>query len=191
MPTPNALIRTPAQVRAVSGPTQHRLLAGLERLGECAVTDLAAATGLAPESIYYHLRKFERVGILRRTGARPAARRDEALYQLNAPSVIFDSNNTTKAYRQALGKMVGALLRMATRAYETAVENGAARHSGRYRNTNMHQLFLRIPKSRLSEAHRRIDELFDDLQSFDDVREEQWLTVTLVSCPLEHPASVR
>lgn len=183
MATP--LIRTVAQVRAISGPTQHRLLSALERLGLCSVAELARATGLPAESIYYHIRRFERVGIVRRVGHRETTRHPESVFELNARSVEIDATNDTPAYRRAVAKMIASLLRMAARAYEAALDRGTARWSGRYRNANVHQLFVRIPKRHLADAHRLIDELFDDLRALDDDGVTDWTTVTLVACPVD------
>ncbi len=70
--------------------------------------ELAARLGVAPNSLYYHLRKMEEVGIVRVVEERPAGRVTERVYAADENKVSFDP-----AKPEQLAALYGSLIALA------------------------------------------------------------------------------
>src|SRR5262245_59943954 len=77
-------IRSKAQLAAISSPVRQEILDGVQALGPGSIAEVAKLLGRPADSLYYHVRTLERLGLLVRTGERRNGRRDEALYDVPA-----------------------------------------------------------------------------------------------------------
>jgi DNA-binding transcriptional ArsR family regulator len=66
-PPETRVIRDPQAIRALAHPARLRVLERLREGGELTATECAAATGLSPSAMSYHLRALERWGFVERT----------------------------------------------------------------------------------------------------------------------------
>lgn len=120
-------VRERAQIEALASPARQEVADGLQAIGPCSIADLADLLGRAPDSLYYHVRKLEKVGLVVARGTRETGRRTEALYDVPG-RLALDTEPRTKRERGALLGVVGAALRIGERDYRAALESGRAIH---------------------------------------------------------------
>ena len=73
-------IRRTEQIEALASPVRQEIVDALQVSGACPIAEVAAQLGRAPDSLYYHVRHLERVGLVVRRGVRRNGQRDEALF---------------------------------------------------------------------------------------------------------------
>lgn len=89
MQTSVALLEDAHQVRALAHPLRAEMLQALHRPDTAA--GVARAFGRSRQSINYHLKELERVGLVRRTGERRKGSFIEQLYQATARRFVVSS----------------------------------------------------------------------------------------------------
>ena len=119
---PEFLVSTVRQMEALTSPVRHQIHLVMEMLGACSVNELAERMGRVPETLYYHVRRLEQVGILEQVGSRVVSSREEAIYQLKAKRLKIDPNQSSPRFLKAMAKGCGSLLRFAQRAFERALD---------------------------------------------------------------------
>jgi len=120
-------VRTAREIEALIAPERQEIVDGLAALGPASIAELAQHLGRAPDSLYYHVRKLERVGLVEQRGVRGEGVRAEILYATPAPRVVLDWEPATPRERSSLMRLVGSLLRITERDLAAAFEAGIAR----------------------------------------------------------------
>ncbi len=124
-------IDKPAQLRALASPLRQELLDLLEAAGPLSIAELGAQLGRAPDALYFHVRRLERVGLVREHGRRQSGRHAFAVYDAIGRPLRIDRS---KARRRDLDAVVGGILRLAARDYRRASAGGSAVAQGPTRN---------------------------------------------------------
>lgn len=119
-------IRDPRQIEALATPARQEVIDALQVNGPCSVAELAASLGRAPDSLYYHVRKLEKVGLIVPAGARTSGAREEILYDTPASRVAIDVEPETPEQKKSLMRLVSSALRMAERDLRAALDAGLA-----------------------------------------------------------------
>ena len=122
---PTYAVREPAQIAALRSPARQEVVDGLQALGPCSIAALAESLGRAPDSLYYHVHKLARVGLVVERGARATGARREALYDTPG-HMVLDHEPSTAHERRRLASLVAAALRIAERDLVAALEAGRA-----------------------------------------------------------------
>lgn len=169
---------------ALASPIRHQIHLAMEMLGLCTVNELAQRMGRVPETLYYHVRRLERVGILEQTGSRVGGGRDEAVYQLKGERLRVDPCQSHPRFLKGMAKGCGSLLRFAQRSYERALEARAERRVGPKRSLRIEQLTVRLSARDLARLNERLDSLTVFLAKADESGEQQLYLVTLSTAPL-------
>lgn len=106
-------------LRALASPARLEVVEGLQLCGPSSVAELARRLGRAADSLYYHLRELEKVGVVEVCGTTPAPRghggRRGAIYRLAKDVVGVDDLGADDRERAALGDMASAVLRLTER----------------------------------------------------------------------------
>ncbi len=121
-------LREARQVRALRSPARQELVDALQAAGPCSIAALGELLGRAPDSLYYHVRALERVGLIVQRGKRRSGARDEALYDTPG-RLILDFEPRSSAERRDLLALTRSVLRIAERDLRAAVESGTARYA--------------------------------------------------------------
>ncbi len=132
---PDFPLRHARQVRALRSPARQELVDALQAAGPCSIAALGELLGRAPDSLYYHVRALERVGLIVKRGVQRSGARDEALYDTPGRLILdFEPQNASE--RRDLLALTRSVLRIAERDLRAAVEGGTARYARRAdRNT--------------------------------------------------------
>ena len=120
-------ISDPRQIAALASPARQEVVDGLQALGPCSIAELGANLGRAPDSLYYHVRALEKLGLVVRAGQRTSGARPEALYDVPG-KLALDHEPGTKRERELLASLVAAALRSGARDFRRALDEGRAQH---------------------------------------------------------------
>jgi DNA-binding transcriptional ArsR family regulator len=124
-------IDRPAQLRALASPLRQELLDVLEASGPCSIGELAAPLGRAPDSLYFHVRRLQKVGLVVEVERRAVGRHTVAIYDVAGRPLRIDR---TKARPAELQAVVAGILRLATRDHRCGLTDPGTVHTGPARN---------------------------------------------------------
>ena len=96
------------------------LYEAIQERGQASVIELAESLDKTVHSLYYHLRKLERVKLVRIAGFQRVGKKDQAIYEPVSRRLTIDRDNADPAYRQSLIKAVHLTLRKAEREHRQA-----------------------------------------------------------------------
>ncbi|MCH8148887.1 MAG: helix-turn-helix transcriptional regulator [Planctomycetes bacterium] len=178
------LVSTVAQMEALASPIRHQIHLAMEMLGPCSVNELAERMGRVPETLYYHVRRLEKVGILAKVGTRDAGMREEAIYRLQGKRLRVDPRQTSPRFLKAMAKGCGSLLRFAQRSFEQALEARAERRTVPKRSLRIEQVAVRLSARNLVELNNRLDGLQEFLSDADEADDKQMYVITVATAPL-------
>jgi DNA-binding transcriptional ArsR family regulator len=162
------VIKDPAIVRALRTPVRQEVLAALEALGEGSVKDIAGELGRAPASLYYHVHALAEAGLIRQTGTRPSARRDEAVYEPAAARIIIDRRGTSRAFIEALADLHSSALRTAEREMRASLKQKSANGTPPGDSVALLRLTARLKPGDIRAARRKLEEVARFLAERDD-----------------------
>ena len=178
------IVRRADQIRAMSGPVAHQIVSTLERSGPCSVGDVASLLGVAPESLYYHVRRLHAAGILINEGSRAGVTRSETIYGLPGRELVVDPEARSPRVLDEIERMTRGLLRMAERSFGRALRSTSAVRRGRYRNLTMQQRTAHLRKADLARLNRMLREIDDFLIAAHDPEAPERCSVTIVVTPI-------
>jgi len=181
---PKFLVSTVGQMEALASPVRHQIHLVMEMLGACSVNELAERMGRVPETLYYHVRRLEKVGIVEQVGRRVGTGREEAIYQLKGKRLQVDPRQTSPRFLKAMTKSCGSLLRFAQRSLESAVQARVERRVGPKRRLRIEQATVRLSAGNLAELNKRLDSLCRFLNDADEPSEQKMYVITLATAPL-------
>jgi len=127
-------IQRSEQIEALASPVRQELVDALEVAGPCSIADLAGHLGRAPDSLYYHVRQLESVGLVVRRGSHSTGRRDEILYDVPGRRMQIDTEPRTAREVAGILDLIGSVLRIAHRDLRAAFAAGIVRYRGARRN---------------------------------------------------------
>ena len=162
------MVRRPAELRALRSPVRQQLTTILNLRGPCSVGELAQHMGRSAESLYYHVQKLVRAGLVTLKEERPTARRPEAVYELVAPGILVDPKQRSAAFLAELGELYGSVLRKTARDLTRTLERD--RHLGPEQQRHSALLFYeaRLKPASLKKLRRMLFEVVDFLAQEDD-----------------------
>ncbi len=181
----NSTVLTQAQQKALISPARIEIVEWLVHTGPQSVARIGEALGRAPDSLYYHLRKLVKVGLLRETRDENLGKRGEATYETvsRAFHSVCDPTDEVSVEIERAG--LGALLRLTERTYSRSLENPEIKTHGEDCDLQGRRTRVHLDEDARAELNRRVDDLFAFLQSHATSTKGRATSVTLVSCPSE------
>ena len=152
------LIDQPEQLAALTSPVRLELLELIGIWGPCAVADVAERMERAPDSLYYHVKKLVSVGLLEHVRDRRKGQRSEAIYRLPARQLEVPRSSEGAA-REQTSKAIHAILRLAGRELDTALDDDEALDEGPKRRLYGRRMNGRLSWKAIGEVNRHIAEI--------------------------------
>lgn len=182
-------ISTSSQLRALASPARQEILDLLARTGPASAADLGRLLQRPADSLYYHLRTLERVGLVRMARSRVRAGRSEALYRSvhREPALRHDvspGGNST-----AVTAIVASMLRLGVRDFRKASMSDEVRTEGPRRDLWALRVAGWLAEGDLETVNRRIRRLQDTV-----TRRRlggRLYALTILITPLDHRARKR
>lgn len=173
------------QIQALAAPARQEIIDALISSGPASATDIAAALGRAADSLYYHIRKLEKVGLVVVVETRRCGRRDEAVYDVPGRPMRIDYDLSDRRVAAAVVDIMGAMLRITQRDFSEAVAEGTAKIGGPHRNLWGGRVKGWISKAGLREINRHLRRVSEIVLSPDREAEGGLHSLTFVLTPLE------
>lgn len=177
------LIDSTKQLKEIISPARNELRLAMEMLGPCTVSELAEHTGRSAESLYYHIRKLESVGLVVKCDTHFSHGHEEAVYRMCADRVRVDTEVRKPLFVKALIRGVQTLIRYSNRCLSRALANSQTVLKGDRRECRLVQVTARLSPGQIVELNRRMLELEEFLEKADDKSAHQHFVVTLVLSP--------
>lgn len=124
-------IDRPAQLRALASPVRQEIVDALEASGPLSMAALGEQLGRAPDSLYFHVRRLVKVGLVVEVERRKVGRHAFVTYDVVGRPLRIDRS---KARARDLVPVVSSVVRLAIRDYRRALESGLDVGEGRGRN---------------------------------------------------------
>jgi AcrR family transcriptional regulator len=147
------VVERPEQRQALSSPIRLELLGHFMTPGGMSIGEIAERMGRPASTLYYHFRRLEHVGLIKRAGTRPRGKRLEALFEPVAQRIAMSTECGSEPALRAALKTVAAAFRMAERDLEAALRSGDCRPLGAHRNTFATRMHCRLTKATLAEIN--------------------------------------
>ncbi len=146
-------IRRLDQLELLTSPLRQEIVDVVAALGECSARELAVELGVAPDALYYHLRKLVDAGLLLTVGKRSATRRPEEVYRTPSRDLqgVWDLDDPKTS--AAIQKAAAAFLRLAERDLRRAAESPAARTQGKDRNLGGGRLTAWLTRAEIQQVN--------------------------------------
>jgi DNA-binding transcriptional ArsR family regulator len=109
------------QLECLASPIREQLVMTFLAYGPLTAKEIAAYTGRAQTSLYYHLKQLEDAGLVFVKEMRRVFKTDQAVYELAASRFELRDEMHNPAYRAAHLKIVAATMRLVYRMYQSAI----------------------------------------------------------------------
>ncbi|MEQ8768469.1 MAG: helix-turn-helix domain-containing protein [Planctomycetota bacterium] len=177
-------VSDPAQLAEVVSPVRHQILRLLSALGAASARELAEHLGRQAESLYYHLRALEKVGLIEIAEVRRVGRHKEKTYRPIARYLRTDPDQVDPDYLAAMQRSAAALLRLTERQLQSALEHQRDAGVTRHPAFRIQQLQVRLKPKVVAELNRRLNDLLQFIAESDDPEARELIAVTIAAAPL-------
>ena len=147
------MVKDRTQLRALASPLRLEIVGLFESGHELSVSEIAARLGRPVASMYFHVRKLERVRLLVESGSRGQGRAAEAVYRTIADRIAVPLDPRRPVSVATAVKTLRSILRQAGREFEALAHTGAVSHGlvvGRRQR-------VWLSEADAAEARRRLD----------------------------------
>lgn len=151
-------VERPEELRALESPARLQIVDTVAALGPSSVADVARHLGAKRESLYFHLKKLEEVGLLRVVGERGSGRRSEALYDTPGREIAVPHRPGDEASAESHARISAANLRLTIRELSGAFRSNA-RVDGPRRKLHVSRMKGWLDPDDLEDANRLLGEL--------------------------------
>lgn len=154
---PRGRISETRQIDALASPARQEIIDTLEAAGPSSAAELGALLGRAPDSLYFHLKQLETVGLVKHTERDIGRGRTEAVYaptsnDLRLSQAVFSPENNPSLIR-----LLRSMFRITTRDLEDALETGLARVRGKKCNFRAARLKAWLTPEQIVEVNEHMD----------------------------------
>ena len=170
---------------ALTSPVRQEIVDALCASGPCSISEMARLLGRAPDSLYYHVRRLEEVGLLVPHGQVKAGRRDAAVYDVPGRPLTIDQKAIDSRTRPIMLKSGAAMMRSAERDLRGALESGVPFGTGKRRRVWVGRTKGWFTTAELAEINTHIQALVDLFEDSRRRRGSRLHTLTYLFTPVE------
>ena len=185
----NYIIRSKRQMRALAAPTRQEIVDVLPGMGTVSVAELATALGRPADSLYYHLRILNRVGLVRRAGSQRLNGRRETLFRAIAPEMSLCYELGRKGNGSQVNAIIASMLRLGIRDFSNSFKTADASVSGPNRELWALRKTGWLSQAQIAEVNRYIEKLMHVMEV--PGRDGRLYAVTIVVTPLSRRSHSR
>ena len=178
------IIRSARQIAALKAASRQEVLDTLAAIGTVSISELALALGRAADSLYYHVRILEKVGLVEAAGTRGSVQGTESLYRAVSPDLRIAYVPGKQGNAEGVSSVVESMLRLTSRDFreaflkEDTVVDGPKRELWATRTTG------RLSPKDLAEINLHIASLLRTTTASASGRGERLYGLTVVLTPL-------
>jgi len=170
-------------LRSLASPVRHEIVDCIAAGGPLSVAELAAELGRAPQSLYFHVQRLCRAGLLEVCGERRLARHVETLYASSRlMRLTYDVRD--RGFRRALRAMASSMQRVAMRDFARGLESPLARPDGRRRNLWAARIVAWVSPEELAEVNSMLMTLLGRLATTRGAKRTERVALQWTLAPL-------
>ena len=168
-------------------PARLEIFESLQVAGASSAADLAERLGRKVDTLYYHLKKLQAIGVIMasKEGTGGGLGRPGVVYELVAHRVGMNLDLTSPRAREALVKGSSAVLRLADRDVKDALDLPNTRLEGSRRNMLVRRYRARLTPADLKLANSHIATLHALFTDRSGASKGKFHVITTVLAPLE------
>lgn len=156
------------QIACLTSVPRAEILDWLASSGPQSVSELASSLNRQPSSLYHHLQKMIKVGLVEEAGTQSVYRRTEKLYKTPSRRMRLKRALSDGNHDPLMAKSVAAMSSQFQRDFATGLEYPGAKRAGQYRDLGFYRFVGRPSASGLREVNRHLDAIAEILWSDQD-----------------------
>jgi predicted ArsR family transcriptional regulator len=176
-----------SQIEALILPIRHDIIDRLSAMGPMSARDLARALGRKQTAIYHHLKRLEKLELVRARSVENKRGRPALIYETVAPLMRLARAGRKPENRKALGRTARSVALQTARDYARGFERKHWALEGPERNHWLFRVYSRPSPERLARINALFDELGELLWTPDPRPGEPitalWLLAPLAAAP--------
>ena len=184
-------IDNPAQISLLTSGMRQEIIDSISALGSCSIADLALELGVPADSLYYHVRKLVKAGLLVKQGIRNTARRDEVVYTVPDHNMHLKYEPNDPVNVESINKIISAMMRMAERDFHSGFTPDLATVEGEARNLWASRYKAWLTEEELGEINEILAKLVTILRRPKLPGDRKLYTITWVISPKKARAKRR
>jgi hypothetical protein len=151
-------------VRLLAAPVRQAILDLIVATGPMTVAALSAALDRRADRLYYHVKLLVSAGLLvpRAPGAGPG--RQESSFDVPGRPMVLQYQPSSRPHRRAVTRVVGSLLRSASRDFSEALAAPGVRTSGARREVWSGRVEALLPAKDIETLNRLLGRLHSFMQ---------------------------
>lgn len=179
-------ISDPAQLNELRSPVRQLIVDAFKMVRDpCSIKEIAERINRAPDSLYYHFRALQKVGLIVDAGTRPEDGKDVALYQAISKNPKIKYDFKIPGFGKLIRRIFDAAMRLTMRDFQQAVDLPNVRGESLTRNLYMCRMEAWLSKKDLSEINRRIDEIVEIMHKNSHPKRSERCAVFVALTPQE------
>lgn len=153
------LVRRMDQLQMLESALRLELVDIFAANGPSSVPEIAEIMGRSPESLYFHVRKLEKVGLLTARGERRFDKHKEVLYETRADVLHISTASPTPSRMEALIKITRGFLRLPPKEVEEGLRSKDRVLTGSGRNVYAGRSRAWLNEDELAELNGMLEKL--------------------------------
>jgi DNA-binding PadR family transcriptional regulator len=153
--------------------------------GKCAISDVAVALDVSPNSLYYHINMLSEVGLLVEDSSRKGKRRSETVYRLVRPRIEMVYDPRVEGSAESIARCAASMLRMTERDAKAALDRGDIIDDGPARNYHVGRGKVRLTEKGLERLNRIISQMEELLHREGKKKQGDTYAITMALIRLE------
>lgn len=156
------------QIACLASIPRAEILDWLASSGPQSVSELATSLDRKPSSLYHHLQKMIRVGLVEEAGTRTVYRRTEKLYKTPSRRMRLKRALSDGKHDPLMARSVAAMSNQFQRDFSTGLDNPTAKRTGQYRDLGFYRFVGRPSASGLKQVNQHLDAIAEILWTDQD-----------------------
>lgn len=177
------LIRDAKQISALRAASRQELMDVLASMGTVSIPQLAVALGKPADSLYYHIRILQRVGLVQAEGSRESGGRTERLYGAVSSDMRLDYVPGKKGNAKGIAPIVDSMLRLTSRDFKQAFQDEKVVVDGPQRELWASRSTGWLTREQVAEVNRHIAAMFRITEASLPKGEKRLFGLTMVLTP--------
>lgn len=180
-----------SQVDALTSPVRGEIVDVVDLMGASSIAEIATVIGRPVDSLYYHVRKLLKVGLLVETEKRKARRQTESVYDLPGRPMSLDYDSTDSEFIRRLIGSIAGMLRLTGRDFKAAFDKQLVRDSVNGRNVIHSRALGWFTDEEVREIRAKIQETIATFRSSTRTRksDSRLYALTTILVPMESKMS--
>lgn len=182
---PPFVITNPRQIAALKAASRQEIMDVLAPMGTVSIAELAAALGRPADSLYYHVRILQKVGLMLAAGTRESNGRTEKLYRAVASDLRLAYVPGRRGNAKGITAIIDSMLRLTSRDFKDAFADEATVVEGAHRELWAARTTGWLTQQQLAELNARMTEMLRTNVTSLPGGTERLFALTMVLTPLQ------